>query len=49
VDLERAFPGKELFLRQLVDTAGLLDCDPAATDRSDHGGLATFDRAARKR
>jgi hypothetical protein len=39
VDLKRAYPGKELFLRQLVDTAGLLDCDPAGTDRSDTAAL----------
>src|SRR5215475_10912456 len=41
VDLESALPGKELPLRQLVDTAGLLDRNATIFDRSDHLGLAT--------
>ncbi len=41
VVLERPFPTQELFLRKLVDTAGLLHRQSAATDRSDHRGLAT--------
>jgi hypothetical protein len=38
--LERAFPGEELFLRQLVPTASFLESNFAATYRGDHRGLA---------
>jgi len=41
MDLERVLPGKELFFRQLVDTASLLDRDRATTHRGDHRGLST--------
>jgi hypothetical protein len=40
MDLERVFPRQEFFLRQLVDTASLLDRDPTAAYRGDHRGLA---------
>src|SRR3954451_7336242 len=43
MEFERAIPGPELFLGKLVDTASLLDGDPAATHGSDHRGLATDD------
>jgi hypothetical protein len=42
MDLERAVPRQELFLRQLVDTASLFDRDPTAAHRGDHRGLATY-------
>jgi hypothetical protein len=38
---ERPFPGKELFLGELVDVANLVDRDSAAAYRDDHGGLPT--------
>jgi hypothetical protein len=38
--LKCAFPGTELFLRQLVATAGFLESNLAAKHRCDHGGLA---------
>ena len=41
VEFERAIPRKELLLRQLVETASLLQRDPAATHSNDHRGLAT--------
>src|SRR5215469_17250576 len=37
---ERALPGEKLFLRQLEDTASLLDRDPAASHGSDHRSFA---------
>src|SRR5207248_346133 len=40
MEFERTVPRTELFLRKLVDTASVLDRDPAATYRSDHRGLA---------
>jgi hypothetical protein len=40
VCLERACPRKKLFFGQLIDTAGVRDRHPAATDGSDHSGLA---------
>jgi hypothetical protein len=43
MEFERTIPGAELFLGKLVDTASLLDRDPAATHGSDHRGLATYD------
>src|ERR1700739_618201 len=43
MEFERAVPGKELLPRQLVDTASLLDRDPAATHGGDHRGFATDD------
>ena len=43
MEFERAIPGTELFLGELVDTASLLDRDPAATHGGDHRGLATDD------
>ena len=42
MDLERAFPRQEFFLRQLIDTARLLDREPTAAHRGDHRGLATY-------
>jgi hypothetical protein len=43
MELERAIPGSELFLGDLVDTASLLDRDHTAPHGSDHRGLATDD------
>jgi hypothetical protein len=43
MEFERAIPGTELFVGELVDTAGLLDRDPAATHGRDDRGLATDD------
>jgi hypothetical protein len=43
MEFERTIPGTELFLRELVDTASLLDRDPTATHGSDHRGLAADD------
>ena len=37
--LKRAFPGTELFLRQLVEAASFLDSNLAAKHRCDHGGF----------
>lgn len=39
MSLESALPGEELFDRELVGTACLLDRDPAATHGRDHRGL----------
>jgi hypothetical protein len=36
------FPGEELFFRQLVDLAGLLDGDHTALHCDDNRGLATL-------
>jgi hypothetical protein len=44
--LERLFPGEELFLRQLVDLAGLLDCDHTATHCEEDRGLTTYHPSA---
>src|SRR5689334_4833254 len=43
MEFERSVPRTELFLGELVDTASLLDRDPAATYGSDHRGLAADD------
>jgi hypothetical protein len=40
--LESVFPGEELFLRQLVDLAGLPDGDHTATYCGDDRGLTTY-------
>jgi hypothetical protein len=40
VALERARPGQELFFGQLVEAAGVLDRDTAATDGGNHGSFA---------
>jgi hypothetical protein len=40
--LERVFPGEELFLRQLVDLASLLDGDNTATHCDEDRGLTTY-------
>jgi hypothetical protein len=40
--LESVFPGEELFLRQLVDLAGLLDGDHTASYCDDDRGLTTY-------
>jgi hypothetical protein len=39
MSLKSALPGEELFDRELVGTACLLDRDPAATHGRDHRGL----------
>jgi len=43
MEFERAIPGTELFFGELVDTASLLDRDPAAAHGSDDRGLAADD------
>src|SRR6266853_2070478 len=43
MEFERAIPGSELFLGDLVDTASLLERDRAAPHGSDHRGLPTDD------
>ena len=40
--LESVFPGEQLFLRQLVDLAGLLDGDHTASHCDDDRGLTTY-------
>jgi hypothetical protein len=40
--LEGLFPGEELFLRQLVDLAGLLGGDHTASHCDDDRGLTTY-------
>jgi hypothetical protein len=40
--LESVRPREELFLRQLIDLAGLLGGDPTAVYRNDHCGLTTY-------
>jgi len=40
--LESVFPGEELFLRQLVDLACLLDGDQTAAHCDDDRGLTTY-------
>src|SRR6516165_10570994 len=47
--LKRAFPGTELFLRQLVETASFLESNFAATHRCHHGGLAARHPPIRRR
>ena len=42
ISLESVFPGEELFFRQLVDLAGLLDRDRAPPDCGDNRGLTTY-------
>ena len=42
ISLESVFPGEELFFRQLVNLAGLLDRDRTCLDCSDNRGLATY-------
>jgi hypothetical protein len=42
-EFERTIPRTKLFLGELVDTASLLDRDPAATHGRDHRGLAADD------
>jgi hypothetical protein len=39
--VERALPGTELLLRQLVTTTGLLECKFAAAHGGDHSSLPT--------
>ena len=41
MSFKSALPGEELFDRELVGAASLLDRDPAATHGRDHRGLAT--------
>ena len=43
MNFESALPREELFRRDLIDTASLLDRDPAATHGGDHRGLTTDD------
>jgi hypothetical protein len=40
MDLERALPGEQLFLRKGVPAASLLHCDIAAAQRCKDGGFA---------
>jgi hypothetical protein len=42
MSLERVLPGEELFLRQLVDLAGLLDGNHTATHCDENSGLTTY-------
>jgi hypothetical protein len=41
MEIERAAPGSELLLRQLVETASLLDRKPTAAHGGNDRGLAT--------
>ena len=43
MELECTVPGEELFLRQLVDTAGLMDREAAAAHGSNYRSFAAHD------